>query len=195
MTFARKAIAPFLLLIVIAALACTMQNFQMQTAEAQTNAIHLQNQLLISENSSRALQAQVDSLEAQLLSLQNPTYNVTITDISSEPWYVPVGVAMFKQISITVKNIGVRDVGGVTFEFRLLEDGRVWNSESYEIAMIAPDQLGILHVGESIIVKAEIRSGLNVSFAGKTSAVTVMLDNTVLSEGTLPLSAGFFSGS
>jgi hypothetical protein len=191
MTAMRKEIAQFLLLIVIVALAYSMWNFQVQTTEAQKQTTDLQNQLTDYENSTHTLQTQVNDLEAQLLGLQNPTFNVTIEDISSEPWFVPVGVAMFKEISVTIRNVGVRDVGGLTFEFKILANGTVWDSGSYEVGMAAPDQLGVLHVQESAVIKAEIRSSLGVSFAGKTFVVTVMLDKTVLDEGTLPLSAGF----
>ncbi|MGE5638359.1 MAG: hypothetical protein ACM3WQ_06600 [Chloroflexota bacterium] len=192
MTIMRKEIAPIFLLIIIFALAYFMWNFQVQTIEAQKQTTDLQNQLTYYENSSRTLQTQVNDLEAQLHDLQNPMYNVTIENISSDPWYVPVGVAMFKQISATIKNVGVRDVGGLTFEGKILANGTVWNNEYYQVVMgTSPNQIGVLHVGESIVVEAEIRSSLGVSFAGKTFAITVMFDGTVLSEGALSLSAGF----
>jgi len=116
---------------------------------------------------------------------------VTIENITSEPWYVPVGVAMFKDFSVTVKNVGVRDVEGLTFKFEVLSNGTVWDNQNYEVDMTSPQQFGVLHVQESKVVVAEIRSSLDVSFAGKSFVVTIMLDKTVLDVQTVPLSAGF----
>lgn len=191
MTAIHKKIIPFLLLIAILTLAYSLWIFQTQIADAQKQAVDLQNQLTYYENSTNTLQTHVSNLESQFRDLQNPICNVTIESVTSEPWFVPVGMAMFKELYVTVKNVGVRDVGGLTFVFKILANDTVWDSEYYEVGMTAPDQLGVLHVQESTIIRAEIRSSIGVSFAGKTFVVTVMLDKTVLDERTLPLSAGF----
>lgn len=186
----RKEIVP-LLFIVIIALVYPIWSFQTQITNNQKQAAELQNQLINYENSTNALQTRVNALEAQLNGIQNPTSNVTIENITSSSWYVPVGVAMFKTIFVTVKNIGTNDVGGLIAEFTILENGTVWNNDYYEVVMTAPSQLGVLHAQESTVIQAEIRSSIGVSFAGKTLAVTLILDKTVLDERAMPLSAGF----
>jgi hypothetical protein len=186
----NKIVFPFMLVIIIA-LGYSIWVFQAQIAVAQKQVVDLRNQLTYYENSTDEIQTSIRNLESQLQGLENPIYNVTIENISSGPWFVPVGVAMFKDFNVTIKNVGNRDVGGLTFEFNILSDGVVWNSTGYDVSMTSPEQLGILHVQDSIIVRAEIHSSLAVSFAEKTFVVTVVLDDIVLDEGSLPLSAGF----
>ena len=187
----HKEIVPFLLIIIIIALVSSIWVIQTKINDAQKQSIDLQNQLTFYENSTNALHTKVSNLETQIHELQNPIYNVTIESVTSEPWYVPVGVAMFKDFSITVKNVGVRDVEGLTFKFEVLSNGTVWDNPNYEVGMTSPEQFGVLHVQESKVVGAGIRSSLAVSFAGTSFVVTVMLDKTVLDVQSVPLSAGF----
>ena len=187
----HKEIVPFLLIIIIIALVSSIWVIQTKINYAQKQSVDLQNQLTYYENSTNTLQTKVSNLKTQIHELQNPIYNVTIENITSEPWYVPVGVAMFKDFSITIKNVGVRDVEGLTFKFEVLSNGTVWDNQNYEVGMTSPQQFGVLHVQESKVVVAEIRSSLDVSFAGKSFVVMVMLDKTVLDVQTVTLSAGF----
>jgi hypothetical protein len=182
----RKEIVPFLLLIVIVALVYSIWLFQNQTINAQKQTVDLQNQLAYYENLTDTLETRVSNLESQLRDLQNPIYNVTIATVSSTPWSPLVGVTMDKLIYITVKNIGVRDIGGFTIEFKTLSDGNV--SDCCEISMIEPEQVGVLHVQESIVLTAQALSNVGVSFAGKSVVITLMLDKAVLDERTMPLS-------
>jgi hypothetical protein len=179
----HKRTIPILLLIVIIALASSVWFFQARITEDRKQ--------------TWTLQAQVNNLEAQVNNLQHPVYNVTIENVTSGSWFVPVGMALFKEIYATVKNVGVNDVGGLTFEFKILSNGTVWESDYYEIGLGAPDQLGVLHVQESTVIRAEIRSSIGVGFevADKTFVVTVLLDNTVLDERTEPLSKGVPGGA
>jgi len=185
----RKEIVLFLPLIVMIALVYSIWSFQVQITEAQKQTLGLQNQLAYYENSINTLQTRVSNLESQLHDLQNPIYNATIANVSSTPWTPIVGVAMDKLIYITVKNIGVRDIGGFTVEFKTLSDGNA--TDCCEISMIEPEQIGVLHVQESIVLTAQALSNVDASFAGKSLVITLMLDKTVLDERTLPLSAGF----
>jgi hypothetical protein len=186
----KKIAVPFMLVVIIA-LGYSIWVFQTQIADAQKQVDILRNQLTYYENFTDKIQTSIRNLESQLQDLENPMYNVTIVNIASGPWFVPVGVAMFKDFNVTIKNVGNRDVGGLTFKFNILSDGVIWNSTGYDVVMTSPEQLGILHVQESMIVRAEIHSSLAVSFAEKTFVVTVMLDDIVLDEGSSPLSAGF----
>ncbi len=191
MTSRRKAIVPVLLTVAIAALAFSTWFFQGQTTDAQKQVADLQNQLISYENSTSTLQTQVDSLETQLHDLQNQTHNVRIENVTSSQWGNLVGLAVDQSFFIAVKNIGVRDVGGLVFEFKILVNGTVWDSPDYEVGMISPEQFGVLHVQESRVVRAELVSHVGVSFAGKTLAITVTWDNTVLDEKMVPLSSGY----
>ena len=180
----RKEIVTFLLLIVIFSLVYPVWLFQTQITDAQKQALSLQNQLAEYENSTRTLQTRVSNLEAQLRELQNPvysTYNVTIVYVSSTPWTPVVGVTMGKRIYITIKNVGVSDIGGLTIDFKTHPD----NSK---ISLVEPEQIGVLHVQESIILTAEAFGNVGVEFSGSSLVVTLMLDETVLDEHTLPLS-------
>lgn len=182
----RKEIVTFLILIVIVALVYSIWFFQTQITDAQKQTLSLQNQLAYFENSTDTLQTRVSNLEAQLRDLQNPIYNVTISTVSSTPWSPLVGVAMDKLIYITVTNIGVRDIGGFTIEFKTISDGNV--TDYCEISMIEPQQIGVLHVQESMVLTAQAFSNVGVSFAGKSVVITLLLDKAVLDERTVPLS-------
>jgi len=165
----RKEILPFfLLLIVIIALACSMWYFQKQIGDANKQSINL---------------------EAQLSDLQNPTYNVTIANVSSASWGNPAGMALDKTFYITIKNNGDRDVGGLMIEFKILADGNVTNNDEFQVIIFSPMQFGVLHVQESKVVSVGILTSYDVSRAGKSLAVTLMLDEFVLDECELSLAA------
>ena len=165
----RKEILPFLLLlIVIIALACSIGYFQKQIDDARKQSINL---------------------EAQLSDLQNPTYNVTIANVSSTSWGNPVGMALDKSFYITIKNNGDRDVGGLITEFKILADGNVTNNDDFEVILSSPSQFGVLHVQESKVISVWILTSYDVSRAGKSLAVTLMLDEVVLDECELSLAA------
>jgi hypothetical protein len=150
-----------------------------QMGEAQKKAGDVQSQVGFNENMTNPLQTQA------------PKYNVKIENITSDAWNCLGGVGMIKDFFITVKNIGVRDVEGLTFEIKLLVDGNVWESQQYEIKTFPLRQLGILHANESTIISARIWSNVLVSFEGKTFDVSIMLDKTVLDERTLTMDRGF----
>jgi len=181
----RKGIVTFLLLIVIFSLVYLVWLFQTQITDAQKQTLSLQNQLAEYENSTDTLQTRVSNLEAQLRELQNPilsTYNVTIVYVSSTPWTPVVGVTMGKRIYITIKNVGVSDIGGLTIDFKTHPDN------SCKISLVEPEQIGVLHVQESIVLTADAFGNVGVEFSGSSLVVSLMLDETVLDERTVPLS-------
>jgi hypothetical protein len=183
----KKVFLFFLLLIVTVALVYSIWSFQRQLNDAQKLTVDLQNQLAYYENGTGTLQTQVESLEARLNELKNPIYNVTITDVSSSGWVNPVGMALSKQFYITIKNIGDRDVGGLTTEFKILADGNVTDNDDFEITIMSPMQLGVLHIQESMVITVDVLSSYYVSFVGKSLVVTLMLDKSVLDERALIL--------
>ena len=180
----RKGIVTFLLLIVIFSLVYPVWLFQTQITDAQKQTLSLQNQLAEYENSTDTLQTRVSNLEAQLRDLQNqasPTYNVTITGVTSTPWVPLVCLSLEMGITIIIKNTGIRDVGGITVEFKPPSDN------SCKISLTEPEQIGVLHVQESIVLTAQAFTIVGTSFAGKSFVIKVMLDETVLDEHTVPL--------
>jgi hypothetical protein len=165
--------------------------FQTQLTDAQNQATDFQNQLTYIKNSTNTIQKQVDILKTHLNDLQNPVYNVTIESITSTAWGVLGGLEVDKEFSITIKNTGVRDVGGLTFKFNILDNGTVWESQDYEVGLTAPLQLGVLHVQESVVINAGILSSVGVSFGGKAFEVIILLDKTVLDERSVILESGY----
>ena len=85
----------------------------------------------------------------------------------------------------------MKDVGGLTFKFNMLNNDTVWESQDYSVSLISPMQLGVLHVQESTVVTAQILSHVGVSFEGKIFQVTVLYDETVLDERTVILDKGY----
>jgi hypothetical protein len=163
----RKEMFPFfLLLIVIIVLVCSIWSFQRQIDDARERA---------------------SNLEAQLSDLQNPTYNVTITNVTSTNWYFPAGMAYSKRFDITIKNIGDRDFGGLTIEFKILTNGNVTENEDFSVSLVSPKQLGVLHVQESTAIGVGVLTNFSVSRAGKSLVVTLMLDGVVMDECELSL--------
>jgi hypothetical protein len=157
----------FLLVIVIIALVCSLWSFQRQIDDAREQA---------------------SDLEAQLSNLQNPMYNVTITNVTSTDWFFPAGMAYGKGFGITIKNLGDRDVGGLTIEFKILTNGDVTDDDHFSVWLGSPKQLGVLHVQESKVIGVEVLTNFSVSRAGKSLVVTFMLDGAVMDECTLDLS-------
>jgi hypothetical protein len=182
---------PALLLIIIVALACTLMLFQTDLNKTQNEANDLEKELVALENSTSTNQKAVDGLKNQLFTLQNPVYNVTIENITSTGWGVLGGVTVDNSFQITLKNTGVKDVGGLTFKFNILNNDTVWESQDYSVSLISPMQLGVLHVQESTVVTAQILSHVGVSFEGKIFQVTVLYDETVLDECTVILDKGY----
>ena len=184
----RKEIFLFsLLLIVMVALAYSIWIFQRQLGDAQKQTSDLQNQLAYYENLTDTLQTQVSNLETQLHDLQNPIYNVIITNVSSSLWGNPAGMALSKQFYLTIKNIGDKDVGGLTTEFKILSDGKVTDDDGFEVTLLS-SLLGVLHIQESKVITVDVLTGYSVSRSGKSLVVTLILDDTVLDKQMLSLS-------
>ncbi len=188
----NNKIVPALLLIVIITLASALMLFQTELNAAQNQASNLEGQLEQCKNSTGGMQKEVDNLEAQLYSLQNPVYNVTIENVTATGWMTVVSVTVEEGFYITIKNTGVRDVGGLTFEFNVLDNnGSVWDSKDYSVGLVGPLQLGVLHVQESAVIKASIMSRVGVFFEGKSFQVIVLYDKAVLAESSVVLERGY----
>jgi hypothetical protein len=188
----NSKIVPALLLIIIITLAYSLQFFQTEINMAQNQASILETQLEQYKNSTSNIQKDVSALEIQLYSLQNPVYNVTIANVTSTGWMPLVSVTVENGFYITIKNTGVRDVGGLTFQFYVLDNnGSVWDSQDYSVGLVGPMQLGVLHVQEFAVIQAAITSHVGVSFEGKSFQVIVLYDKTVLAESSVVLEHGY----
>jgi hypothetical protein len=187
MSSKHQKLASSILITAIILLASLIGFFQIQTNNFQNQTLQLQNQLSNYKNQTSNLQTKINNLSTQLYDLKNPAYNVTIQSITSTSWEYLGGMSMDKFFTISIKNVGLKDVGGLTFEFKILDNGTVWNSTDYRVGMMFPRQLGVLHAGESTTIDADISSSIGVSFVGKIFVATVIWDKTVLDEQTVIL--------
>ena len=128
----------------------------------------------------------MSSLEAKLYDLQNPKYNVTITNVSSTPWMNLVGVTLSKEFYITINNLGDRDIGGLTVDFKILTNGKVADQDGFNV-WLNSQLLGVINPQESKVISVGVDTGYSVSTSGKSVLVTLMLDTTVLCTRTLSL--------
>jgi hypothetical protein len=163
----REILPIFLLSIVIIALIGTIGYFQTQTDNAHKQA---------------------SNLEVQLNSLQNPTYNVTIANVSAaDSWSPIVGLTLEKTFYITIKNNGDTDIGVLTTKTEVFDNGNVTNSGELFTDTITPPQLSFLHANESALIYVDVYANLGVSLDGKNVVFTLILDTTVLDKCTLNL--------
>jgi len=155
--------------------------------EAQKKVRDLQNQIAYYENMTDTLQTQASNLEAQIYRLQNPIDNVTFTAISVGPWYAGAYAPPpnSKDINITLQNLGTRNIGGMTLDFKV--EGNTTNIDLY---ISVSGLLGVLHVQES----KNVRVGLTTPTVDRTQAlsncsltITLMLDKNVLDRRTVTI--------
>jgi TolA-binding protein len=161
------------------------ENLQNQLNSSQTQISNLQNL-------TSSLQNQVASLQTQLDNLQTRTYNVTVTKVDSTSWQPIVGLTIQKEADLTLNNTGNEDVGGITSDIKIVTDGND-TSQYFDINVFEPSPLGILHVGESVVIRVAITTGLGVPVdLSKTSLeATIMLDTIILDQATIPLGEFF----
>jgi cell division protein FtsL len=182
----RKIFLFSMLLIVISTLVYSIWIFQRQLVDSQDQIFDLQEQIKYYENLTDTIQTQVSTLEAKLHDLQNPKYNVTITNVSSTSWMNLVGVTSSKEFYITIKNLGDRDIGGLTTDLKILTNGKVADQDGFDVYLASPI-LGVLNPQESKVITVWVDTGYSVSTSGKSIAFTLMLDKTVLDTQTLSL--------
>ncbi len=183
----RKIFVFSMLLIVISTLVFSTWIFQRQLGDSQNQIFYLQEQIEYYETLTGAIQTQVSTLEAKLYDLQNPNYNVTMSNVSSTSWMNLVGVTLSKEFYITVKNLGDRDVGGLTIDFKILTNGKVADQDDFDVYLERP-LLGVLNPQESQVITVGVNTGYSVyTSVGKSIAVTLMMDKTVLDTQTLSL--------
>ena len=182
-----RKLVTFLLIIVTLSLALSALFLGSQMVEAQKKVRDLQNQIAYYENMTDTLQTQASNLEAQIYRLQNPIDNVTFTAISVGPWYAGAYAPPpnSKDINITLQNLGTRNIGGMTLDFKV--EGNTTNIDLY---ISVSGLLGVLHVQES----KNVRVGLTTPTVDRTQAlsncsltITLMLDKNVLDRRTVTI--------
>jgi hypothetical protein len=162
----RETLPIFMLLIIITALVSSAWYFQKQIDNAHEQA---------------------NNLQIQLNELQNPIYNLTIENVSTDSWGIFVGLTLGKTFNITIRNNGDRDVGGLTTKFNFLDNGNLTNSSDFGVGVAYPQQLGVLHPNESIVIIAVVMTNWDNPRAGKSLVIDLMLDQTVLDEYIISL--------
>jgi len=178
----------FSLIIVTLVLAFSALFLGSQMVEAQKKVRDLKNQITYYENVTDTLQNQASSLEAQINGLQNPIDNVTLTIVSIGPWlteaYTPPPYT--KYINLTLQNVGTRNIGGITLDFKV--EGNTTNIDQFSINVNSNQ--GILHVLESKNMTVQ----LTASTKDRTQAlenckliITLMLDKEVLDRKTVTI--------
>jgi len=178
----------FSLIIVTLVLAFSALFLGSQMVEAQKKVRDLKNQITYYENVTDTLQNQASSLEAQINGLQNPIDNVTLTIVSIGPWlteaYTPPPYT--KYINLTLQNVGTRNIGGITLDFKV--EGNTTNIDQFSINVNSNQ--GILHVLESKNMTVQ----LTASTKDRTQAledcklvIKLMLDKEVLDRKTVTI--------
>ena len=116
--------------------------------------------------------------------LEEKEYNLTIKNVAIGSWENLGGLNYVRFFNVTIQNDGPANVGGVTLAFKIT--GNQTNIQ-YELMWIEPDQMGVLHAGESKLIRIYQSESLdNIGkFSGCTFVATLMLDNLILDEKTL----------
>ena len=118
--------------------------------------------------------------------LQKMDYRVNISDVVIEKGGIPVYPLYWMIVEITIKNVGLYDVGGVTLTYKIEAN----QSIDYSLWWLGPEQVGVIHVGESKLIRLQIETKFFelVKFSGQKLIITLMLDNRILDEKTIVLS-------
>ena len=121
-----------------------------------------------------------------LMFIQNQPSNVKITNLTAGKWENPGGVQYTITFNVTFKNLGPKDIGGITLDYKI--SGNQSNLP-YNLRWVSPKQLGVLHVEESksIILFLETNLSYISQFTGCNFIATLMLDDVVLDEKLLTI--------
>lgn len=158
-----------------------------QMDESQKKVRDLQSQITYYQNMTDTLQTQANNLETQINQLQNSTDNVTLTIVSIGPWHgdTIAGYPYYKFINLTLKNYGVRSVGGMTLGFKV--EGNTTNIGYLGINLRT--KMGVLHENESMNITVQLiasKDGWRV-FEDYKLAITLMLDKNALDRKTITI--------
>jgi FtsZ-binding cell division protein ZapB len=141
----NKKIATSAILIAIIAASIATWFVHSQISELQSQNSDLQHQINELQDQNRDLQDKNDELQEQLDLLQKRidfSPEVLITEFSSAyGWLNLVGVAISIDLKITISNIGISDVEGLTLEIKRLNV----DDDPHNVTI----RLGILHAGET----------------------------------------------
>ncbi len=134
---------------------------------------------------NKDLQEQNNLLQEQITNQLNTNYNVKIINITLGSGGQTSGLSYWQEIVIQIQNNGPSPVGGITLNYDIVKDYIIF----YDFSWLKPDQMGIIHAGESKLIWIRLETDIYQlkNLAGKNLVVTLMLDNHVLDEKTMVL--------
>jgi hypothetical protein len=178
----RKALALALVMIVALSLATWFVYSQISQLQNQIGELQAQNSELQEQN--RDLQNQTDELQNQLSELQKLIDYAQDVKITAFKWvggFNPViGMALAHPVQVTIENMGVYDVSGLTLAVKL-----VYVDTQTEVGQGFTKQIGVIHAGEILGFGGEIWATLGSWSADSAVCVsTLTLGDVVLDEYT-----------
>jgi len=158
-----------------------------QVHDAQEKINNNKNQIGIYQNKSIMLQEQKENLLNQIAEFQNSKDNATLTIASVGQWHGDplTGYPYYKFINLTLKNNGVRTIGGYTFDFKV--EGNTSNAGN--LGIYASTNQGPLHRNESVNLKIQLVAPQNATQELRKYQLSIhlMLDKVVLDQKTVSL--------
>jgi type II secretory pathway pseudopilin PulG len=182
----KKIVASAILIAIIAASIATwfvhtqISELQSQNRDLQNQINELQEQSQELQDQNKDLQDKNDALQKQISELQKQVIgNVKITGFEWVSGFNPiVGITLGNDVKVTVKNMGVNDVSGLTLTVRLmLKENRIELAYSRGFS----EQIDVLHAGES----REISHMVYYSLANMPTNVTECVSTLTLGDFVL----------
>ena len=173
-----------IILIVIISLSTTTWFVHNQISDLQNQINELQSQNSELQGQNTDLQDQLRELQNQLIELQNKidiAHDVNITAVKWIGGFNPaIGLALVHPVKVTVKNMGINDISGLTLTVKL-----VYVDTYTEVGQGYVKQIDIIHAGEILEFSGEIWAMID-SFSKDSAVVvaTLTLGDIVLNEWT-----------
>ena len=176
-----------------------ISQLQTQNNELGSQVRDYESQTADLQNQVSQCQVEVNNLQTQMNNfssiLQNRTNKAVITSFYTTTWFPIVGMTYTKDFYITVCNVGINNVSGLTLNLKY--EGNDTNLIFFDPIPgtyqgsdhFSPEQLDILHVGESETIREFTLADLN--YVGQLSSyqlvATLVLDGLVLDEKELTI--------
>ncbi len=142
---------------------------------------HLENQTMTLEKNNTELRSQIIQLQNEINELRNPSYKAIVTSVTNDEWWNPGGIALTSKYYITIKNLGAKDVEGLTIGYKVL--GNTTNYLPLGVDYVEQPK-GILHVNETKQITMTLWTNLAVTSEVMKYyvVVTIKLGDSVLDE-------------
>ncbi len=175
-----------ILVLIVISLIFPVAYLGIQANEAQETVENIKNQIIAYQNQSTALRNQKENLTRVISQLENSPDNVTLIVASVGAWGPDplTGYPYYKFINLTLKNNGVRTIGGMTLDSELKG-----NTSNVGYLGIYVGTQGVIHPNESMNLRMQlIASKDNLPQLEKYQlTIKLMLDKTVLDQKTVEL--------